>query len=97
MERDLPDGAFVLGVDEHTACTFDLDAGTASVEGRGVVTVRSAGRSATLASGETFPIARIVETAEELARADAEPKIGEQPVDRAPAPMTRRRRVPAGR
>ena len=23
MERDLPEGAFVLGVDEHTACTFD--------------------------------------------------------------------------
>ena len=46
MERDLPDGVFVLGVDEHTACTFDLDAGTASVEGRGVVTVRAAGRSA---------------------------------------------------
>jgi len=37
MEKDLPDGVFVLGVDEHTACTFDLDAGTASVEGRGVV------------------------------------------------------------
>ena len=42
--RHLPEGVFVLGVDEHTACTFDLDAGTASVEGRGVVTVRAAGR-----------------------------------------------------
>ena len=35
MEKDLPEGAFVLGVDEHTACTFDIEAGTASVEGRG--------------------------------------------------------------
>ena len=26
MERELPDGAFVLGVDEHTACIFDIDA-----------------------------------------------------------------------
>ena len=68
MERDLPAGAFVLGVDEHTACILDLDAGTASVEGRGVVTVRAAGRSATFASGESCPIARILETAEALAR-----------------------------
>jgi len=63
MEKDLPEGAFVLGVDEHTACTFDIEAGTASVEGRGAVTVRAAGRSATLPSGEVFPIARILETA----------------------------------
>ena len=83
MERDLPDGAFVLGVDEHTACTFDLDAGTASVEGRGVVTVRAAGRSATLTSGETFPITRLAETAEELARSDGSRNSDAQVVDRA--------------
>ena len=68
MEKVLPDGAFVLGVDEHTACILDLDAGTASVEGRGIVTVRAASRSATFASGETLPIARILETAHALAR-----------------------------
>ncbi|MGO9584270.1 MAG: hypothetical protein ACLP36_15860 [Acidimicrobiales bacterium] len=68
MERQLPDGVFVLGVDEHTACTFDLDAGTVSVEGRGVVTVRAAGRSATLPSGATLEIGRVLETAEALAR-----------------------------
>ena len=33
MEKDLPEGAFVLGIDEHTACVLDLDAGTASVKG----------------------------------------------------------------
>ena len=86
MERDLPDGAFVLGVDEHTACIFDLDAGTASVEGRGVVTVRAAGRSATLPSGQALPIARILETAEALARGGAGQEAGEQGADRAPAP-----------
>ena len=48
MEKDLPDGAFVLGIDEHTAFVLDLDAGTASVQGRGVMTVRAAGRSTTL-------------------------------------------------
>ncbi len=68
MERSLPEGAFVLGVDEHTACTFDLDAGTATVDGRGVVTVRAAGRSATFPNGEVFPISRILETADALAR-----------------------------
>ncbi len=68
MERQLPDGVFVLGVDEHTACTFDLDARTASVEGRGVVTVRAAGRSVTFASGETVAIDQLNEIAAALAR-----------------------------
>lgn len=68
MERELPEDAFVLGVDEHTACILDLDAGTASVEGRGVVTVRSRGRSVTFPSGETITIGRLRETAERLAR-----------------------------
>ncbi len=67
MERQLPSGAFVLGVDEHTACVLDVDAGTATVEGRGSVTVRSGGRSVTFASGETVSISQILETAESLA------------------------------
>ena len=78
MEGQLPDGAFVLGVDEHTACSFDLDAGLASVEGRGVVTVRAAGRSATFPAGETFTIARMLETAEALARGGPSTSAGEQ-------------------
>jgi hypothetical protein len=68
MEKGLPDDAFVLGVDEHTACILDLDAGTASVAGRGVLTVRSKGRSATFSSGETVSIEQIREMAEQLAR-----------------------------
>ncbi len=82
MEKELPEGAFVLGVDEHTACTFDIEAGTASVEGRGAVTVRVAGRSATLPSGEVLPIARILETAEALARQGAKRETGAQTADR---------------
>jgi len=70
MEKELPEGAFVLGVDEHTACILDLDAGIASVEGRGVVTVRAAGRSVTFPSGESVPISVIGETAEALALGD---------------------------
>ena len=57
LEEQLPEGTFVLGVDEHTACILDLDAATATVAGLGCVTVRSRGRSAFVESGETVSIA----------------------------------------
>ena len=56
MEADLPVGAFVLGVDEHTALLLDLDAGTATVTGLGAVTVRRAGVSEELPAGQTVAI-----------------------------------------
>jgi len=56
LERDLPDGAWVLGVDEHTALVLDLDAGTASVEGNGGVTVRRDGGSSRIEAGTTLDI-----------------------------------------
>ncbi len=56
LEGSLPDGAHVIGVDEHTALVFDLAAGTASVLGNGTVTVRHAGSSRTLASGTVVSI-----------------------------------------
>ena len=59
MEAMLPEGAFVLGVDEHTAVVLDLDAGTASVQGLGVVTVRSAGKSTEVPAGESVPLAEL--------------------------------------
>jgi hypothetical protein len=40
LEEQLPAGVCILGVDEHTACLLDLDAGTFSVDGIGEVTVR---------------------------------------------------------
>jgi hypothetical protein len=88
MERNLPDGAFVLGVDEHTACIFDLDAGTAIVEGRGVVTVRAAGRSATMPNGEVFPTARILETADALACGSVNRTAGEPSTNAGGLPST---------
>jgi hypothetical protein len=57
-----PDG-WVLGVDEHTGCIFDLDAETATVVGNGVVTVRRRGLSNLVESGRTMPIAALVEVA----------------------------------
>ncbi len=59
LEAMLPDDVFILGVDEHTACILDLDAGTATVAGLGAVTVRRRGRMTALATGTTLPIAEL--------------------------------------
>ncbi len=56
LEPELPDGAWVLGVDEHTALVLDLDAGTATVEGNGTVTVRRAGESVVFETGSELAI-----------------------------------------
>ncbi len=67
LERQLPEGAFVLGVDGHTALVLDLEAGTAAVFGLGGVTVRAGGRSAVIGSGREVPIERLGDLARELA------------------------------
>ncbi|MGH9268851.1 MAG: hypothetical protein ACRD0D_11840, partial [Acidimicrobiales bacterium] len=59
LEAQMPEGAFVLGVDEHTACILDLDAGSATVAGLGAVTVRAAGRAEVVAAGESMTIAEM--------------------------------------
>jgi hypothetical protein len=67
LESMLPDGAFVLGVDSHTALLLDLDAGTASVVGLGGVTVRVDGRSTRFAAGSEIATEAIGGAARELA------------------------------
>ena len=67
LEHNLPDGAFVLGVDEHTALCVDLEAWQAAVVGRGGVTVRVQGRSVRIEAGEKVPFDRIPELAADLA------------------------------
>ena len=76
MEEQLPDSGFVLGVDEHTGLVLDLDAATATVVGRGGVTVRRRGRTTSFPSGSVVAIADL--------RAEAS---GGQP-ERGPAPST---------
>jgi hypothetical protein len=49
----------VLGVDEHTAVLFDLDADTVTVLGRATLTVRRQGVSTVFASGATVAIDEI--------------------------------------
>lgn len=57
LEASLPEGAFVLGVDEHTGLVLDLDAGSADVVGNGGVTVRPPGGSSrVLPAGTTTSI-----------------------------------------
>ncbi|MGH9023592.1 MAG: hypothetical protein ACRDV9_10920 [Acidimicrobiia bacterium] len=63
LEEDLPEGSFVLGVDEHTACLFDLDRRSATVTGLGGVTVRCRSRATVFPTGSTVPIANLLAAA----------------------------------
>jgi hypothetical protein len=73
LEGELPPGGWVLGVDEHTACVLDLDAGTASVVGNGTVTVRHRGVSEVIPTGETLSIGALVDLASGKRTAAAPP------------------------
>jgi hypothetical protein len=59
LERQLPEEAWVLGVDEHTACVLDLEAGTFTVAGLGGATVRRQGASVVLPSGASLGITEL--------------------------------------
>ena len=54
LEQLLPADTFVLGVDEHTGVSFDLDEKTASVFGRGCLTLRKGAVSKTFAAGSVL-------------------------------------------
>ena len=64
LERAMPEGAFVLGVDSHTALVLDLERQIAEVFGLGGVTVRVDGRSRVFPTG----IATTIEALDEAAR-----------------------------
>lgn len=53
LEPQLPPGAFVLGIDEHTGVIIDIDAETAEVVGKGGLTLRRNGESVRIESGST--------------------------------------------
>jgi cyanophycinase-like exopeptidase len=63
LEEMLPDDAWVLGIDEHTALVIDLDAGEAAVSGRGGVTVRRRGVLERIPAGTRLPVADMVAAA----------------------------------
>ncbi|MGH3780409.1 MAG: CysS/YqeB C-terminal domain-containing protein [Pseudonocardiaceae bacterium] len=56
LESILDPDTIVLGVDEHTAALFDLDADTVTVLGRATLTVRRQAVSTVFASGTTMAI-----------------------------------------
>ena len=56
LEPELPEGCFVLGIDEHTGVVMDIDADTADIVGKGAITLRRNGQSVRLESGQTIPI-----------------------------------------
>ncbi|MFZ2033950.1 MAG: hypothetical protein WAW53_09355 [Candidatus Dormiibacterota bacterium] len=59
LEALLPEGVDILGVDEHTAAIFDIDAGTVSIRGRGGLTWRRQGVSRRFENGTTVPVTAI--------------------------------------
>lgn len=86
LERELPAGVFVLGVDEHTGMVIDLDTETVNVVGKGVVTIRIQGESTQIASGETFSLDRLRDPASATTRNTKQTKtLTEKPVSNTPA------------
>ncbi len=59
LESRMPFDVVILGIDEHTACTFDLTAQTCAVAGTGQVTVRYGGSESYYPAGSTFPFAEL--------------------------------------
>jgi len=66
LERVVPDGTFILGVDGHTALVLDLERRTARVAGLGSVTVRVDGRSAVFPRGTDTTFAALAGAAAAL-------------------------------
>jgi hypothetical protein len=73
LERQLPPGTFILGVDSHTALLLDLDRRLAAVFGLGGVTVRVDGRSTVFPSGSEAGIDTLADVARELAAGETVP------------------------
>lgn len=84
LEGELPEGTFVLGVDEHTGLVIDLESQEARVVGRGSVTVRVRDGSTVRPTGSTMTLEDIAE----WGRSQANPSVAtsvSSPVD-APTP-----------
>ncbi len=83
LEQELPEGTFVLGVDEHTGLVIDLDSGVCDVVGRGVVSVRVHGETWTVANGSSTSLDEIAARGDSE-RAPASPEAVASPGDVAP-------------
>ena len=61
LERQMPSDTLILGIDEHTALWLDVDADTATVHGRGGVTVRRQGASHVIPASQTVGLSELRE------------------------------------
>ncbi len=71
LERLLPPGTFILGVDSHTALVLDLERRVGAISGLGGVTIRVDGRSSVIPAGSEVTIEALARTAARLAAGDA--------------------------
>ncbi|SNS88807.1 hypothetical protein SAMN05421812_102225 [Asanoa hainanensis] len=81
LEAELPAGHLIIGVDEHTAVVFDLDAQTATVSGNGVLTLRRAGASAVFPAGSVLSFADLSAGPSAAPVAVAAPAVAPEPAD----------------
>jgi len=89
LESLLPHDHFVLGIDEHTALVIDIDNGTASVTGKGGVTVRLRGSERIFRSGEEFPVSVLQDPAATMQSGSSLAARGaETPSPQQPTPAT---------
>ena len=96
LESLLPEGAAVLGVDEHTALIVDLGAGRVEVRGRGRAVVRRHGTETGLPAGTEISLAELqamlAGTDRRRARAPADPAA--ERLEQPPEPSATRGAVP---
>ena len=81
LELELPESTYVLGIDEHTGVVMDLDADTATVVGKGVLTIRVRGNSTEIASGETIPLDRLRDPSSTTATSRPSTPLASPPVE----------------
>ncbi len=93
LRRMLPPQAVVLGVDEHTACTLDLESGTGRVQGRGGVTILYACGERRHAAGDTFSLAELSSAGQAAPAVSARVAEREAVPDRAGVPRQSARAI----
>ncbi|MGA4987305.1 hypothetical protein [Nonomuraea bangladeshensis] len=94
MERELPEGTAVLGIDEHTALVIDLESESVRVAGRGGLTVRLPGSAAVLPAGTRTDLAGLRRLASGAGGAPLPPPSAERAA--APAEVTLEETIRAG-
>ena len=86
LEPELPDGAFVLGLDEHTGVIIDLDADSAEIVGKGGLTLRRDGASVRHQAGSTIAL-DVIRSGGSIGAADAVPTTAPADSSGQPTPV----------